>query len=167
MSLAATIILGLVSVQRLAEVVYAELNTRRLRAAGGVEHGAAHYPWMIAIHTGWLVGLWALADDRAISIVFLVLYGLLQLARAWVLLTLGRRWTVRVIVIPGERLVARGPYRLTNHPNYVVVAAEIACLPLVFGLPWYSLAFSVLNAAILYVRIRVEEQALALAQRPA
>ncbi|MFO1185777.1 MAG: isoprenylcysteine carboxylmethyltransferase family protein [Bauldia sp.] len=167
MSPAAIVILGLVSVQRLAEVVYAEANMRRLVAAGGIEFGRAHYPWMIALHTAWLVGLWLLADRQPIVWAFVALFALIQVGRAWVLATLGRRWTTRVVVIPGERLVARGPYRLVNHPNYVVVAAEIACLPLAFGLPWYALGFSLLNAAILAVRIRVEDQALAKAVRPA
>jgi len=122
---------------------------------------------MVALHTAWLVGLWFLADGRPMSAGFLAIYALLQVFRGWILVTLGRRWTTRVIVVPGEVLVARGPYRVVRHPNYVVVAAEIACLPLVFGLWWYAALFTLLNAAILYVRIRVEDEALRQALRPA
>jgi methyltransferase len=84
----------------------------------------------------------------------------LQVLRAWVLLTLGRRWTTRIIV-PGARLVANGLYRLLSHPNYVVVTFEIAVLPLCFGLPWYALVFSAANALIMAIRIGAKNVALA------
>jgi methyltransferase len=93
----------------------------------------------------------------------LALFIVLQIARFWVLFTLGRRWTIRVIVVPGERLVARGPYRYLRHPNYAVVAGEIAAVPLALGLPIYALAFSVLNAGVLAIRIPAENAALAAA----
>jgi isoprenylcysteine carboxyl methyltransferase (ICMT) family protein YpbQ len=76
------------------------------------------------------------------------------------LLTLGRRWTIRVVVVPGERLIARGPYRFIRHPNYAIVTAEIAVVPLALGLPLYALVFSVLNALVLAVRIPIENSAL-------
>jgi len=88
---------------------------------------------------------------------------LLQIARFWVLATLGRRWTIRVIVVPGEKLVARGPYRWLRHPNYAVVAGEMAAVPLALGLPVFALVFSILNAAVLAVRIPAENAALAAA----
>ena len=90
---------------------------------------------------------------------------LFEVLRAWVMATLGRRWTTRIIVLPGAPLVRSGPYRFLAHPNYVVVTAEVAVLPLVFGLPWYSLAFSVLNAAVLAVRLRTENAALSPLRR--
>ena len=85
---------------------------------------------------------------------------MIELARVWVLRTLGQRWTTRIIVVPGERLVARGPYRFLNHPNYLVVIGEIAVLPLVFGLCQVALLFSLLNAIVLTIRIRAENSAL-------
>jgi methyltransferase len=105
--------------------------------------------------------MWALAYDRPLDVFFLVLFILLQIPRFWVLITLGRRWTIRIIVVPGERLVARGPYRFFRHPNYLVIAGEIAAVPLALGLPLYALVFSILNAAVLAVRISAEDAALA------
>ena len=103
----------------------------------------------------------ALAYDRPVEPVFLVLFVLLQIARFWVLATLGRRWTIRMIVVPGEPLVAGGPYRFLRHPNYAIVIGEIAVVPLALGLPPYALIFSLLNALVLAIRIPQENAALA------
>jgi methyltransferase len=157
---AAVLVLAFVTAQRLSELVVARRNTARLLARGGVEHGAGHYPLIVALHAAWLAGLWLLAWDRPVSWSWLALYAVLQIARAWVLLSLGSRWTTRIIVVPGETLVRRGPYRVVPHPNYLVVVGEIAVLPLVFGLPLYALVFSALNAAVLAIRMRAETQAL-------
>jgi methyltransferase len=156
----AVAILGYVTLERLAELVFADRNTKRLKARGATEHGAGHYPLIVAVHAAWLLTLWFLARDRSPDAFWLAFYVLLQGARLWVLATLGPRWTTRIIVLPGEDLVKEGPYRFLNHPNYWVVAGEIAVLPLVFGLPWVALVFSMLNAAILAVRIREENRAL-------
>jgi len=154
------LILGLVTLSRLVELPFARANTRRLLADGGREVAPGHYPFIVALHAAWLLSLWALALDRSVNIPLLILFGLVELARIWVLTTLGRRWTTRIVVVPGEKLVARGPYRLLNHPNYAVVVAEIALLPLVFGLWPVALVFTLLNAAALTVRIREENRAL-------
>jgi methyltransferase len=153
-------ILTLVTAQRLGELVVARRNTKRLLAQGGVEHGAGHYPLIVALHAGWLAGLWALAWDRPANLAWLGAYLALQVLRAWVLLSIGARWTTRIIVVPGETLVRMGPYRFIRHPNYAVVAGEIAVLPMIFGLWGYALVFSLLNAAVLWVRIRAEGAAL-------
>jgi methyltransferase len=153
-------ILALVTAQRLGELVLANRNTRRLLAAGGVEHGAGHYPLIVALHAAWLGGLWLLAWDRPVSLAWLAVYAVLQAARVWVLASLGARWTTRIIAVPGETLVKRGPYRFIPHPNYAVVVGEILVLPMVFGLWVYALAFSALNAAVLWIRIRAERRAL-------
>lgn len=153
-------ILGFVTLQRLTELPIARANTERLLAAGGHEVAPGHYPLIVAVHVGWLAALWWFALGRPISIPLLLLFGLVEIARIWVLRSLGDRWTTRIIVVPGERLVARGPYRLVSHPNYVVVAAEIALLPLAFGLWQVALLFSLLNAAVLTIRIRAENAAL-------
>jgi methyltransferase len=161
----ATLVLALVTAQRLGELVLARRNTRRLLAQGAYEVGAGHYPIVVALHAAWLGSLWLLAWDAPVDPSWLAVYIVLQALRLWVLASLGPRWTTRIIVLPGAPLVRSGPYRFLAHPNYVVVTAEVAVLPLVFGLPWYSLAFSVLNAAVLAVRIRTENAALAPLRR--
>lgn len=157
----AYLILALVTLQRLGELVLAERNTRRLLAKGAVEAGRGHYPFMVAAHAGWLVSLWLLGPGPPINTLPLIVYVALQVARFWVIATLGERWTTRIIVLPGAPLVRHGPYRWVNHPNYLIVVAEIAILPLVFGLPEVALFFSLLNAFVLWVRIREENRALA------
>ena len=155
-----TLILVLVTLQRLGELVLARRNTRRLLAAGAVEIAPGHYPAIIAVHGAWLLGLWVFGRSATVQPVWLALFCVLQLLRVWVIVTLGPRWTTRIIVAPGRPLVVDGPYRWLSHPNYVVVASEIAVLPLSFGLPWFALLFTALNAAILTVRIRAENRAL-------
>jgi methyltransferase len=147
-------------VQRLAELGLAQWNTTRLRQAGGVEFGATHYPLMVALHAFWLLGLWLLGHDRAVDPAWLGIFILLQAGRIWVIASLGRRWTTRVIVLPGAAPLARGPYRWLRHPNYAVVAAEIAVVPLALGLAVFALVFSLANGALLACRIRVENRAL-------
>ena len=154
------ILLAYLPVQRLAELWWAKQNEARLIALGGIEYGRSHLPLMILFHAAWMAGLWLLAYDRPVEPVFLALFVVLQLARFWVLATLGRRWTIRIVVVPGERLVARGPYRFFRHPNYAVVTGEIAVVPLALGLPAYALIFSVLNAGMLAIRIIAENAAL-------
>ena len=153
-------ILAFVTLQRLTELPIAAANTKRLLANGGHEVGAAHYPLIVAVHAAWLAALWWLAPGKPINLVFLALFVLIELGRVWVLRTLGPRWTTRIIVVPGERLVADGPYRFINHPTYLVVIGEIAVLPLVFGLWKIALLFSLLNAAVLTIRITAENRAI-------
>lgn len=156
-------LVGFVTAQRLAELVWAKRNAARLRAAGGVEFGAAHYPLMVALHAAWLLGLWLFGHARSVDPAWFAVFVLLQAGRLWVLVSLGRRWTTRVIVLPGAVPVARGPYRWFRHPNYGVVVLEIAVVPLALGLPVFAVVFSLANAALLIVRIRVENRALAWA----
>jgi methyltransferase len=153
-------ILSLVTLERLAELPVARANTKRLLAAGGHEVAPGHYPLIVALHAGWLAALWLLALDRPVSVPLLAAFLLVEVGRLWVLSTLGRRWTTRIIVVPGETLVRTGPFRLLNHPNYAVVIAEIVLLPLVFGLWRTAIIFSLLNALLLTIRIREENRAL-------
>jgi methyltransferase len=157
----AVVILGFVTVQRLVELRLAERNSRKLLAQGAVEHGRGHYAFIVALHAIWLAALWWWAPGRPISVPFLVLFAILQLGRIWVIRSLGERWTTRIIVKPRAPLVRRGPYRFVNHPNYMIVTAEIFVLPAVFGLWRIAIVFSVLNAVILMIRIRAENRALA------
>lgn len=160
------LILGFVTLQRLAELAISRRNTARLFARGGIETGAAHYPLIVAFHALWLGGLWLLAWERAVDWPWLTAFLVLQAARGWVIASLGERWTTRIVTVPGERLVEAGPYRYLRHPNYVVVAAEVFTLPMAFGLLWYALLASLLNAGLLWVRIRSENQALGSLQSP-
>ena len=153
-------ILGFVTLQRLSELPVARANTRRLLAAGGHEVAPAHYPLIVLLHASWLAVLWLFALGRPINLPMLGLFALLQGLRVWTLRALGPRWTTRIIVVRGEHLVARGPYKYVDHPNYVVVVGEVAALPLAFGLVWVALLFTVLNGALLRVRIRAENRAL-------
>lgn len=158
--IAAYAIMAFVTLQRLSELVIAKRNTARLLANGAHEVGGEHYPVMVALHTAWLAVLWFTVGDRPISLPLLAVFAVLQLMRVWVLATLGPRWTTRIIVTRDAPLVRRGPFRFVRHPNYMVVTAEIAVLPLTFGLVWVALLFTVLNAAMLTVRIRAENRAL-------
>lgn len=160
-------LVAFVTAQRLTELMLARRNTARLKAEGAIEFGAAHYPFMVALHAAWLFALAWLGYGRPVSPVWLAVFFLLQAGRAWVIASLGRRWTTRVLVLPGAPPVARGPYRWLRHPNYLIVALEIAVVPMALGLPGVALAFSLANTALLTLRIRVEIRALAWATQNA
>ena len=153
-------ILSFVTLQRMSELPVARANTKRLVEQGAQEVAPGHYPLIVAVHLLWLAALWLQAPGWPVHIGFLMLFGLLTGLRIWTLRTLGARWTTRIIIVPGETLVARGPYRFVNHPNYLIVIGEIAVLPLVFGLVWTAVVFSLLNSAVLAIRIRAEGRAL-------
>jgi methyltransferase len=157
----ATFILLLVTAQRLGELVLARHNTHRLLAKGAIEIGPGHYPLVVALHVAWLTALWVWGRDQDVNVLALIGFAVMQGLRLWVLATLGERWTTRIIVLPGAPLVTTGPYRYLSHPNYAVVVGEIALLPLALHLPWLALLFTILNAAVLFIRIRVEARALA------
>jgi methyltransferase len=161
----AEFILGAVTLQRAGELAVSRYNTSRLLTRGAVEVASRHYPLIVAVHASWLLSLWIFGRDQPVSIVALWFYLVLEGLRFWVMLTLGSRWTTRIIVLPGQPLVSGGLYRLLSHPNYVVVAGEIAVLPLVLGLPLLAAVFTVLNAAVLAIRIRAEGRALAASRQ--
>lgn len=157
-----SIIVILVALERVVELAYATHNTRRLLALGAVESGRGHYPLIVALHAAWLVAIaFLIPEGRDPIWPLLGLFTALQGIRLWVIWSLGPRWTTRVITLKGAAPIRDGPYRYVKHPNYLVVVAEIALLPLVFGAWEIALAFSVLNAAVLVYRIRVENRALA------
>ena len=153
-------VLAFVTLQRLAELWLSNRNTKRLLARGAHEVAPEHYPFIVALHATWLATLWFLGPGPPVQLVPLILFGLLQLGRLWVIATLGERWTTRIIILPGAPLVTAGPYRWVNHPNYWVVVGDFAILPLVFDLPMVAIVFSLLNALLLWVRIRAENRAL-------
>jgi methyltransferase len=156
-----------VAVERSAELVIANRNLSWSRARGGAEFGARHYPVMVVLHTGLLVG--CLVEAIALHRPFIPALGWTMVAvvvaaqglRWWCIATLGPQWNTRVVVIPGAARVASGPYRFLPHPNYVAVIAEGVALPLVHTAWITALVFSVLNGALLRSRIKVENAALA------
>lgn len=157
----AYLIVLLVALQRIVEAMYGSRNARALLQRGGIEAGRRHYPLVVLLHTSWLMAMaLGIGRDTRIRPVPFALFGVMQILRIWVLATLGRFWTTRVITVPGERLVERGPYRFVRHPNYLVVIAEIALLPLALGQVRTAVVFSVLNICMLVWRIRVENAAL-------
>lgn len=155
-----------VILQRLAEVAYAKSNEKRMRKEGAVESGAEHYKWIVLLHVLFFVSL--LAEVLYYGIVsyeiwwiFLIIFVLAQLLRFWALTSLGRFWNTKILVLPGAEKVEAGPYRWLPHPNYIVVALELAFLPLVFGAWRTALVFTIANALLLLmVRIPAEEKAL-------
>ena len=164
--LAFVALVALVVVERQLELRLARRNTREALAAGAIEAGAGHYPWMVALHTAFLLSCAAevlLLERRFVPPLAMAMLGLLVLAalmRWWVIRTLGRRWTTRIICFPGRPVVSRGPYRLLRHPNYLAVVVEIFALPLVHSAWATALVFSAANLVLLARRIRVEEKAL-------
>jgi methyltransferase len=162
-----TVLIGLFALERLAELVVSKRNAAWAFARGGVESGRGHFPPMVLLHTGLLVG--ALAEVWLADRPFLPALGWPMLAlvvgsqalRWWCITTLGRQWNTRVIVVPGLPLVDRGPYRYFSHPNYVAVVVEGVALPLVHTAWVTALVFTVANAVLLRVRLGVENRALA------
>ncbi len=163
MSGALLVAVGLVSLQRLLELGLSRRNECLLRARGAVERGEGHYPLLVALHVLWLLSTLVEGILRGPELwpVPLALFLLVQPLRYWAIFTLGEYWNTRILVVPGAELVRRGPYRYLKHPNYVVVAVEILTFPLIFGAWITALVFSALNAALLHVRTREENRALA------
>ena len=162
-----------VGLERIAEMVVSHRNARWAFARGGVESGRRHFPAMVLLHAGFLAAclLEVLVADRpfiaALGWPMLALVLLAQGLRWWCIASLGPQWNTRVIVVPGAPLVAGGPYRWLRHPNYLAVVVEGIALPLVHAAWVTAVAFTLLNAALLTVRIRVEERALARGQTAA
>ena len=155
-------IIGFLVFQRLVELGIARRNHRALVARGAIEFGRRHYPALVALHAGWLLALLGTIDPQTpVSIPLLAVFLLLECGRVWVVVTLGSRWTTRVMVVPGAKRIRAGPYRYVNHPNYLIVCGEIAVVPLMFGAWTLAVIASVLNLLALRTRIRVENKALA------
>lgn len=159
-SLPALLFIGFVILQRLGELWLARRNTERLMARGAREVGASHYPVIVALHASWIAALLVFGWQADLSLAWLAVYAVLQVFRIWILASLGARWTTRIIIL-NEPLVRRGPYKYVSHPNYMLVVAEIFVTPIVLGLLWVAVIFTVLNGAVLALRISREGAALA------
>lgn len=160
------LLLGFVILQRLLEVAYARSNERLMKQQGAIEAGAGHYKWIVLLHVLFFVSLlvevemWEPSYGRG-WLVFFAIFIVAQVLRVWALASLGRFWNTKILVLPGATKVKSGPYRWIPHPNYVVVAMEIAALPLIFGAWRTAIVFSIANALLLLlVRIPAEEKAL-------
>lgn len=151
-----------VALQRIAELVLARRNTARLLAEGGVEIGRGHYLPIVILHTAWLIVVFVSVPADAPATYWLIaVFLLLQLARVWIIASLGRFWTTRIITMADVPLIKRGPYRWMRHPNYWVVAFELAVLPLAFSDWFVALTFTVGNGILMGIRIPAENRALA------
>ncbi|MCL7747618.1 isoprenylcysteine carboxyl methyltransferase family protein [Halalkalibacter alkaliphilus] len=163
--LAIYVFILVVVVQRVVEVVIANRNAKWIKSQGGYEVGKDHYKQIVALHTMFFVSLLIEVSviDRSFvlwSVIPLLVFLLAQMGRVWALSSLGRFWNTRIMVLPGAKVIAKGPYRYLRHPNYVIVVTEIACLPLIFQAYWTAIAFTIINAFVLSVRIKMEEAAL-------
>jgi methyltransferase len=148
--------------QRVVELVLALRNTVQLRRLGAVEADAEGYPLFVLLHAGWLVSLALFVPAYSTPVwPLLGLFALLQLCRLWVISSLGRYWTTRIVTLPNAPLVQAGPFRWFRHPNYLLVIAEIAVLPLAFGAIPIAVSFSAVNLILIIRRIRIEESVLA------
>lgn len=162
-----TVLVGAVGVERLFEMFLSRRNARRMLERRAVEVGRGHYPWMVGVHSGFLCA--CIAEVWLLGRPFLPWLGWPMVGvvaatmslRYWVIGTLGERWNTRVLCLPGEPLVGSGPYRYLRHPNYVAVVLELAALPLIHTAWWTAIAFGLANFAVLRVRLRVENRALA------
>jgi len=164
--IAYTVLIALIAIQRVWELGVSTRHFRALKARGAVEVGDGHYPWMVTLHTAFLVScvteVWLLDRPwRPVLAVFaMLIIGLALMLRWWTLATLGDRWTTRVLVVPGEELVSSGPYQWLRHPNYLVVVMEIAAIPMIHCAWLTAAVFTIANLVLLRERIRVEEGAL-------
>lgn len=159
--------LALIGAERLFEMALSRRNAARALSRGGRQYGQAHFPWMVALHAAFLASCVVESSWRRFpgtpGWVALIAAVAAQALRYWAVSSLGDRWNARVIVVPGEPPVEKGPYRFLRHPNYLAVVLEMIAVPLVYGCWMTALVFSVANAAMLRVRIRVEEEALGAA----
>lgn len=148
---------------RIAELFLAKSNERWLLQQGAIEYGKKHYPFMVSLHVCFLLAViieYAIKQSTTYSQLLIAIYLLLLLFKVWVIATLGKFWNTKIYRAPNFALVKKGPYKYFKHPNYIIVVAEIALIPLAFHLYYTAILFSILNAAMLYVRIKEEDKAL-------
>ncbi|MED1863610.1 isoprenylcysteine carboxyl methyltransferase family protein [Fictibacillus nanhaiensis] len=152
-------------IQRLAEVRIAKSNEKKLLSKGAVEAGSDHYKWMVSMHVAFFVFFFLEvyvfnAQPPSWWIVPFVLFLMAQVIRVWAISSLGEFWNTKIILLPGAKVVAKGPYRFMRHPNYTVVSLELIVMPLIFGAYFTAILFTILNIFMLRVRIPAEEKAL-------
>ena len=147
--------------QRLCELIYSNINTKRLLKEGAKEFGRKHYPLFIVLHSTWIISVFIFApQNKEFNIYFLIIFFIMQIARLWVLISLGKFWTTRIISQVDQPLIKKGPYKYFKHPNYLIVCIEIAVLPLVYNLFNIAIIFTIANLILIFWRVNVENQAL-------
>jgi methyltransferase len=159
------IFISIIILQRGAELAVARSNEKWMKGRGAVEFGQRHYPWIVAVHSSFFVCylLEVIIYEKNLSPfwpILLILFFLTQAGRIWALISLGKYWNTKIIVLPGAEVVRRGPYRFIKHPNYAIVAAEFLVIPLMFQAYITAALFTLLNLVVLSVRIPAEEKAL-------
>lgn len=159
------IFIGLIALQRLAELYIAKQNEKQMKRIGGVEYGVDHYRWMVLLHLSFFLALIfeVVGFNRAFSPlwpIWLSLFLLAQVGRVWVIMSLGKHWNTKIIVVPDAEVIIKGPYRYVKHPNYLIVATEIIVISLLFNAYYTAMIFSLLNVWMMSVRIPLEERAL-------
>ncbi|WP_078551354.1 isoprenylcysteine carboxyl methyltransferase family protein [Bacillus alkalicellulosilyticus] len=158
-------IIIIVVIQRLVELLIANRNAKWMKAQGGIEIGASHYKYIVFLHISFFIsllieGLRTTSEMTSWWWIPFILFVIAQIGRVWSLSSLGKYWNTRIIILPGAKVVAKGPYRFMRHPNYVIVATEIIVLPIMFQAYVTAIVFTILNAIILSIRIREEENGL-------
>ncbi|WP_106829836.1 isoprenylcysteine carboxyl methyltransferase family protein [Parabacteroides pacaensis] len=164
-----TVFILFVILLRLGELLLARRNERWLLQHGAVEYGKKHYRYIVLLHVGFFISLiteYVFTSTGYYSIPLLVLYFVLLGFKAWTIFSLGRFWNTKIFRIPGYPLVKKGAYKFIKHPNYIIVIAEIALIPLIFHLYITAIVFSGLNALMLHVRIKEENKVLAISVTP-
>lgn len=160
------IFISLMMMERLVEIVYARHNEKKMKRNGAIEVGADHYKWIVLLHVFFFISLtveviWKGGELGKYWFVFFALFLFAQLGRFWTLLTLGKYWNTKIIVLSGEKRVRKGPYRWLKHPNYLIVAIELFSLPLIFEAVFTSFLFVIGHVVLIYfIRIPLEEKAL-------
>lgn len=148
---------------RIGELVLSKSNEKWLIQNGAFEYGQSHYPFIVALHVLFISSVifeYSRQSDPYYSLFFIICYFVLLAFKAWVILSLNKFWNTKIYHIPNFPLIKTGPYQYFKHPNYLIVVAEIAVIPLIFHLYYTAIAFSLLNAIMLFVRIKEENKAL-------
>jgi methyltransferase len=150
---------------RIGELILSKSNEKWLLENGAVEYGRNHYPYIVALHSLFLVSVileYSIHTNPSFSLFMLIFYFSLLTFKTWVILSLGKFWNTRIYRIPNSPLIKKGPYQFFKHPNYMIVIAEIAVIPMIFNLYYTAIAFTILNLIMLTVRIRAENKVLQL-----
>ncbi|MDB5288638.1 MAG: isoprenylcysteine carboxyl methyltransferase [Mucilaginibacter sp.] len=152
-------------IQRLAELYVSSKNEKWLLRNGAIEYGKEHYPYIVLLHTLFIISLIAeyiWRADAGANYFFIVLFFVLIIIKVVVISTLGHYWNTKIYKVPGTRPIATGIYKYIKHPNYIIVICEIAIIPLTFHLYYTAVIFTILNAIMLTVRIKKENEVLAM-----
>jgi len=157
------LVISVIILSRIGELILSKSNEKWLLQNGAVEYGNKHYPFIIALHILFFISLiieYTTKQNASFSLFILLFYFSLLALKTWVILSLGKFWSTKIYRIPGAPLVKKGPYNYFKHPNYLIVVAEIALIPMIFHLYLTAIAFTLLNAIMLFVRIKVENKVL-------